>query len=70
MPYVVGCNLSEEMQSHDINYTEQWLWLENRKKPPWMFPRELLQLVCSLNLNEKQKLLSKNSGQINFLQTW
>lgn len=31
---------------------------------------QVLQLVCRLNLKEKQKILSKNSGQINFLQTW
>lgn len=60
------------MQSHDINYTDQWLWLEKHKNNPWMFPMEMLQLVCCLNVNEKQRLLSKVSGQtkITFLQTW
>lgn len=60
------------MQSHDINYTDQWLWLEKQKNIPRMLPMEVLQLVYCLNLNEKQSLLRKNSGQTktNFLKTW
>lgn len=50
------------MQSHDINYTDQWLWLEKEKNNLWMFPMKMLQLLCCLKLNEKQKLLIKNSA--------
>lgn len=71
-PYVLGCNQRQEMQSHDINYTDQWLWLEKEKNISWMFAMKVLWLLYWSKLNKKQKLLIKTSqhSRIKLLQIW